>query len=434
MSNSPQRLSVQEVEDAALEALFQRGVQLRLYFGPFVFLSAMLFVAWDAKPWRLWLVGTAVALAIVRLAWEARVVRRAGLHHARLSTLFPVPATMLLIVVTSTGGVESPITVVLPLVAVFFGIFIRPLYGVVFASIASVWVWVLTAVAWSGWVADFIPELFGGGPRLPGSDAMIVTRAGFLTFALAWAALVGAVMRRAFQSAIGFALEARDQVLRSHEESTRTLTTLAGEIAHELKNPLASVKGLAALVDREAQGKEKERLTVLRREVDRMQEILESFLNFSRPLVPLDVGAVRLSELIERVAALHEGIAMERGVQIRVDARKDLSVKADERKVQQIVINLFQNALDVTPHGAAVDVVVAPDKDGARVLVMDRGPGVEDLERVFEPGVTSKEKGSGLGLTIARLLARQHGGEVRLLRREGGGTVAELTLPGGGAS
>lgn len=431
MSNSPQRLSVQEVEDAALEALFQRGVQLRLYFGPFVFLSAMLFVAWDAKPWRLWLVGAAVALAIARLAWEAHVVRRSGLHHARLSTLFPVPATLLLIVVTSTGGVESPITVVLPLVAVFFGIFIRPLYGVVFASIATAWVWVLTAVAWFGWIPDFIPELFGAGTRLPGTDALLVTRAGFLTFALAWAALVGAVMRRAFQSAIGYALEARDQVLRSHEESTRTLTTLAGEIAHELKNPLASVKGLAALVDRGVEGKEKERLTVLRREVDRMQEILESFLNFSRPLVPLDIGPVKIAEVIERVVALHEGIATERGVQLRLDARRELSVKADERKVQQIIINLVQNALDVTPGGAAVDVVVAPERDGARVLVMDRGPGVADPERVFEPGVTSKEKGNGLGLTIARLLARQHGGEVRLLGREGGGTVAELSLPGG---
>ena len=161
-----------------------------------------------------------------------------------------------------------------------------------------------------------------------------------------------------------------------------------------------------------------------------MQEILESFLNFSRPLVPLDVAPVRLAEVVEQVAALHEGVARERGVTVRLDARPDVMVKADGRKLKQVIINLMQNALDVTPSGGAVDVVVGPDGGGAKISVMDRGPGVKDPERAFDPGVTSKENGNGLGLTISRLLARQHGGDVRLIARDGGGTVAVLTLPG----
>jgi two-component system, NtrC family, sensor histidine kinase HydH len=68
--------------------------------------------------------------------------------------------------------------------------------------------------------------------------------------------------------------------------------------------------------------------------------------------------------------------------------------------------------------------------EGATVSVMDRGPGALDLERVFEAGVTTKPHGSGLGLTISRLLARQHGGDVVLKARDGGGVIAELTLPG----
>jgi signal transduction histidine kinase len=425
MSTSPQRLSVADAEDAALEALFQRGVKNRLYIAPFVFLAAISIIAWDPAAWRLWAVVAAIAIAGIRLIVEAIATRSRGLTRTRLSTLLPVPATILLVVFVTTGAVDSPIVVMLPLVTVFLCLFLRPLYGFVFASVATVCVWILASVQYAGIVDTMMPEVFGGGARSSTSNALLFTRATFETIGVFWAALAGTVIRSAFQDAIRRALHARDEVLVSNEESTRQLTTLVAEIAHELKNPLASVKGLAALVDREAQGKEKERLTVLRREVDRMQEILESFLNFSRPVVPLDVGEVRLGELVTQVAALHEGVAQERGVEIRIDAKAELAVKADARKVKQIVINLVQNALDVTPSGAAVDVVVGAGK----ILVMDRGPGVKDLERVFEPGVTSKERGNGLGLTIARLLARQHGGEVRLMKRDGGGIVAEVVLP-----
>ena len=423
------RLSLEEVEDAALDALFQRGVKLRLYLAPFVFLAAISVLAWDPAKWRMWLVGGAITIAVTRLSWEFVRARRLGIQRTRLAALLPVPASMLMIVVGSSGGVDSPIVVMLPLVAVFLCLFLRPSYGAAFAAAATVMVWVLTIVAWQRWVPTLIPFFFGGGPRVPGTDALLFTRASFLSIALAWGAVVGWVMRRAFQSAIQRALNARDELLTSHDESTRTLTTLVAEIAHELKNPLASVKGLAALVDREAVGKEKERLTVLRREVDRMQEILESFLNFSRPLVPLDVASVKVAEVVEQVAALYEGVARERGVELRLDVRPEVTVKADARKLKQVIINLVQNAIDVTGQGGAVDLVVGPDGTGAKVSVLDRGPGVKDVERVFEPGVTSKAQGHGLGLTIARLLARQHGGDVRLVARDGGGLAAELRLP-----
>jgi len=315
-------------------------------------------------------------------------------------------------------------------VTVFLSPFLRPKYGIVFALVGTVVALVLTVVAHREWVSTFVPLAFGGGARGSATDLLLYTRATVIVLALWWAALLGWVMRRAYRSAIQRAVDAHGQLLETQDESTKTLTTLAAEIAHELKNPLASVKGLAALVDRDVSGKTKERVDVLRREIDRMQEILESFLTFSRPLVPLDVAPVQLAEVAQQVAAIHEGMASERGASIRLDVKPEVVVKADVRKVKQVVINLVQNALDVTPSGGAVDVVVTSDGDGARLLVMDRGPGVLDAERAFEPGVTTKEKGSGLGLTVARLVARQHGGDVRLLPRDDGGTVAELTLAG----
>jgi signal transduction histidine kinase len=207
---------------------------------------------------------------------------------------------------------------------------------------------------------------------------------------------------------------------------------MSGEIAHELKNPLASIKGLAALLAEEAPpGKPSERLAVLRREVDRMQAILEDFLNFSRPLVPLAIETADLRALLEEVAEMHEGTLRERDLRVVVRGEA-CPVRCDPRKIKQAAINLVQNAIEESPDGAVVEMAIAGGET-VRACVLDRGSGVaaELADKVFEPGVTSKPRGSGLGLTIARALLRQHGGEVTLAPREGGGTVATMTLPAG---
>jgi signal transduction histidine kinase len=112
-------------------------------------------------------------------------------------------------------------------------------------------------------------------------------------------------------------------------------------------------------------------------------------------------------------------------------------VRCDARKVKQVLINLVQNALDASAAGGAVEIEVPEPLGGAaRVLVLDRGPGVDPAVagRAFDPGVTSKASGSGLGLTIARALARQHGGDVDLGPRDGGGSAAVLRLPADAAA
>jgi len=119
-----------------------------------------------------------------------------------------------------------------------------------------------------------------------------------------------------------------------------------------------------------------------------------------------------------------------------VEVRGAGRARCDPRKVKQVLINLVQNALDASPSGEAVEIEVQDGAESSRLSVLDRGAGLDPAlgGRVFEPGVTSKAGGSGLGLTVARAIARQHGGELRLAERDGGGLRAELTLPSGASA
>jgi signal transduction histidine kinase len=141
------------------------------------------------------------------------------------------------------------------------------------------------------------------------------------------------------------------------------------------------------------------------------------------------VDAAELRQICDEVAALHEGVARERGVEMVVTG--EARVTCDARKIHQVLMNLVQNALEVGPRGTAIEVRCEQAAARATVRVLDLGPGIDPSvePRLFQPGATTKPNGTGVGLTFARALARQHGGELELLSRPGGGCEALLTLP-----
>ena len=416
-------------EREELSRLFGRIVSVRLVLVPVVLALLAWLAVVDVTPWRRALLATAGVAVAVFVVLEWLRFRRSGYGPAAMPLNLVFATLAVSMVAFASGGLQSPFLFVLLPFAVLNGLFSPfPLHLAV-PSLQLAALWAMWAVALLAPPGDFHPAALGGA----GTPALVTAVATVTSVAVLAVTAIGRVTRATLLRTLRRTLHAQQESLRAHADRAEELTALSGEIAHELKNPLASVKGLASLLARDLpDGKAGERLAVLRGEVDRMQSVLDGFLDLSRPLVPLALGTCDVAALCRETAALHEGMGREHGVDVTAAAGA-VQVRCDPRKVKQVLINLVQNAIEASPRGAEVTLEAAADAGGGtRVLVLDRGPGVDAAlgELVWQPGVTTKPTGSGLGLTIARAIARQHGGDLALRPREGGGTVAELSLPG----
>ena len=226
--------------------------------------------------------------------------------------------------------------------------------------------------------------------------------------------------------------ERREELCTENEDRTKALEGIAARLAHEVKNPLAAIKGLSVHMARTSTDpKVAERLSIVAQEADRVQSILDGFLSFSRGLDDLRVAATNPHQVARELALLLETRAADHGVSLDVGGTSDLSVNADARKLRQALMNVL-NAMQASPSGATVGIDVAKTgRDGIEIRVKDNGPGMppEVLDRIRKPYFTTKEGGSGLGVAVARGLIEQHGGQLRYDSAPGKGTTAIIALP-----
>lgn len=215
-------------------------------------------------------------------------------------------------------------------------------------------------------------------------------------------------------------------------EKMSAVAQIATGVAHELRNPLTAVKMLVQTQREQPQvcAALAEDLTIIEDEVRRMERSIQTFLDFARPRAP-ERRPLDPADIVCRTFALLEPRA--RNQQVSFELLKPdspLTVQADSEQLLQLLLNLCLNALDAMPDGGSLVVELQQVDRVVRILVRDTGPGIDAqvLARLFQPFVTSKETGVGIGLVICERIAQAHRGRLRG-ENPGSGACFTLELP-----
>ena len=222
-------------------------------------------------------------------------------------------------------------------------------------------------------------------------------------------------------------------------ERLSSLGQLAAGVAHEIRNPLNAISMASQRLKREfipaeeKKTKEFETMTgVIRDEIRRLNGIIEEFLTFSKSR-KLELSNCPLQEVLQKIVNLISAEAAAKGIAIRTDWKENpVVIPMDMDKLQQAFLNFVKNAMEsISGEGSITLSIRKPEKGRATIRIADTGCGMtaEEVDRIFNPEYTTKEKGLGLGLPLAHEIIRGHGGEIRVLSRKGEGTTFEILLP-----
>lgn len=223
------------------------------------------------------------------------------------------------------------------------------------------------------------------------------------------------------------------------EQANQAKSRYITAISHELRTPLNSILGYAQILaaDEDVPPNRKQAVSVIRKSGDHLLSVIEGTLDIARiesGKLTLDVKAMNLPDLLQQIVGMFELQARNKGLGFEYQAHDEIPgfVRADERRLRQILINVIGNAVKFTVRGK-VSLGVGYRRDMATFEIRDTGPGIpaEDMARIFEPfarGSTVQAGGSGVGLTIARMLTNLMGGELELSSTPGEGASFRIRL------
>lgn len=225
--------------------------------------------------------------------------------------------------------------------------------------------------------------------------------------------------------------KANESLRRS--ERLKTLGEMAAGMAHEVKNPLAAIRSSAQILTERLSGKEVELARIVVSEVDRLNKVVNEFLDYARP-APLKREPVLLSARLDSCLELLGPVIKQAGVTVeRAYPENEHKVDTDPNQLRQVFLNLILNAVQATHPGGEVTLGLSQAGGCTRVSIRDTGPGIpaDKLWQVFEPFYSTKPGGTGLGLPIAQRIVAEHGGRLLLEKAPGRGLTATVILPGG---
>ena len=219
-----------------------------------------------------------------------------------------------------------------------------------------------------------------------------------------------------------------DSLLLARGEAERKAVwgEFATGIAHEIRNPLATIKVcVQSLSEGKAEDRELQQLMV--GEIDRINQLISGLLEYARPPDP-ETQQVPLSKMTKRLASLISPMAKERGIKLHVECDTTLCVEADENQIQQILMNLLINALDASQAGSEIHLSVQLTTDAALLVVSDQGCGMDEkqIATISQPFYTTKTTGTGLGLSVSQRLAEMNNARLEFHSQPRKGTQAVL--------
>lgn len=245
---------------------------------------------------------------------------------------------------------------------------------------------------------------------------------------------------------LGYVILFRDitevQHLKKEMERSQRLASvgsLAAGIAHEIRNPLSSIKGFATFFKERYRDNPEDQKTadIMVQEVERLNRVIGQLLEFARPM-EMKRHWTSIQEVIRHTLRMIEGQAKAKNVAVRTDMLEHLgNIFIDSDKITQVLLNLYLNAMGAMEEGGALTVAVLPHEGRmVRIDVSDTGKGIDekDLARIFDPYFTTRSSGTGLGLAIVHRIVESHDGELRVTSELEKGTTVSIFLPVGPAS
>ena len=213
-----------------------------------------------------------------------------------------------------------------------------------------------------------------------------------------------------------------------------SLGSLAAGVAHEIRNPLSSIKGFATYFrERYRDNPEDEKTAgIMIQEVDRLNRVISQLLDYARPMT-MQRQKTPVQTIIQHALRMIEPQAREKGITLQVDLPADIPAAGiDPDRMKQVFLNLYLNALGAMEDGGLLSVALAElPGERIRIEIRDTGVGIapEDLGRIFNPYFTTKPSGAGLGLAIVQKIVDAHGGEIQVESTPGQGTTVTILLP-----
>lgn len=216
-------------------------------------------------------------------------------------------------------------------------------------------------------------------------------------------------------------------------ERLAAIGKMAAGVAHELRNPLSSIKGLAVLLQSSfaEPGKEAETADVLVKEVERLNRSIGELLDYAKP-GQLNRQPASIGEILMKTLSLVQMDAEAYGITVELSQQQDLpEIMVDSDKLKQVFLNLLLNAVQAMPEGGTLGVRLAKNEGGLVIVIRDSGVGIlpENLPRVFDPYYTTKNDGTGLGLAMSAKIVEEHGGRIKIASNPGEFTEVRVTLP-----